>query len=71
MTRDEVRRAQGDSFGRFLREQVLPFSAFYRDFFQQHKLDAGAFRSLDDLRRIPFISKNDLLPTADLSLIHI
>ena len=65
MTRDEIRRAQGDLFSHCLRDHVMPFSAFYRDFFKQHKLDPASFRTLDDLRRIPFISKTDLLPTAE------
>ncbi|MFH0909838.1 MAG: AMP-binding protein [bacterium] len=65
MGRDEIRRAQGALFGRYLRDHVLPFSAFYRDFFKQHGLDPGRFHALDDLRRIPFISKTDLLPTAE------
>jgi phenylacetate-coenzyme A ligase PaaK-like adenylate-forming protein len=44
---------------------VLPFSAHYRRIFAEHGLTADAIRSLDDLRKLPFTSKQDLLPTPD------
>src|SRR4051794_9912995 len=52
----------------YLRETVLPFSAHYRGLFQKQGLDPDAFRSIDDLRRIPFTSKLDFessVPGAD------
>jgi len=47
----------------YLRRVVLPFSGHYRQLFREHGLTADSIRSLDDLRRIPFTSKADLLNT--------
>ena len=60
-----VRALQADRLHRWLRDAVLPFSAHYRELFRQLKLTAEDFRSLDDLRRLPFTSKADLLNTPD------
>lgn len=60
-----VRTLQAERLHRWLRDTVLPFSAHYRELFRQLKLTADDFRSLDDLRRLPFTSKADLLNTPD------
>ncbi|PAW86379.1 MAG: phenylacetate--CoA ligase [Pedosphaera sp. Tous-C6FEB] len=60
-----VRTLQAERLHRWLRDTVLPFSAHYRELFRQLKLTAEDFRSLDDLRRLPFTSKADLLNTPD------
>lgn len=60
-----VRTLQAERLHRWLRDTVLPFSAHYRELFRQLKLTAADFRSLDDLRRLPFTSKADLLNTPD------
>src|SRR5215813_3890242 len=60
-----VRKAQADRFAYYLRNLVLPFSAYYRDLFDQHDLDANEVHSLDDLQKLPFTSKADLLNTPE------
>jgi hypothetical protein len=50
---------------RYLRDVVIPFSAHYRRLFKAEGLDADAFSSLEDLRKLPFTSKTDLLNTPD------
>ena len=60
-----IRALQAERLHRWLRDTVLPFSAHYRELFRQLKLTADDFRSLDDLRRLPFTSKADLLNTPD------
>jgi phenylacetate-coenzyme A ligase PaaK-like adenylate-forming protein len=60
-----VRRLQAEQLRRHLREVVLPFSAHYRRMFEELRLTADSFRTLDDLRRIPFTTKADLLNTPD------
>ncbi len=60
-----VRELQADKLRRWLRDTVLPFSAHYRELFRRLGLTADGFRSLDDLRRLPFTSKADLLNTPD------
>ncbi|TAK95913.1 MAG: phenylacetate--CoA ligase, partial [Verrucomicrobia bacterium] len=51
------RRLQGEKLRHYLRNVVLPFSAHYRELFCERSLSADSFRSLDDLRRLPFTSK--------------
>ena len=58
-----VRRLQAEQLTRYLRTIVLPFSAHYRELFRQQGLNADSFRTLDDLQRLPFTSKLDLLNT--------
>ena len=60
-----VRRLQAAKLNRYLRSTVLPFSAYYRNLFEQAGLTADSIRTLDDLERIPFTTKADLLSTAD------
>ncbi len=54
---------QGRKLHRYLRDCVLPFSAHYRELFREHGLGADDFRSVGDLAKLPFTSKEDLLPT--------
>src|SRR5436190_2315539 len=58
-----IRRLQAEKLRRYLRDVVLPFSPYYRELFSKCGLDADSIRSLDDLRRLPFTSKPDLLNT--------
>jgi phenylacetate-coenzyme A ligase PaaK-like adenylate-forming protein len=44
-----------------LRTTILPFSAHYGALFRRAGIDPAQFRSLDDLRRIPFTTKSDFL----------
>src|SRR6266404_6249923 len=60
-----IRRAQAEQLRSYLRAVVLPFSPHYRELFRQHGLRAGSFRSLEDLERLPFTTKSDLLNTAE------
>src|SRR6266436_1728142 len=59
-----IRRLQAEQLRRYLRTVVLPFSAHYRKLFQEHALDANSFHTLEDLQRLPFTTKSDLLNTA-------
>src|SRR5262245_28981105 len=59
-----IRRAQAEQLRRYLRTVVLPFSAHYRQLFEEQGLDVESIRTLDDLQRIPFTSKADLINTA-------
>jgi len=54
---------QAEKLREYLRRVVLPFSAHYRKLFQEHGLDAETFRTLEDLQRVPFTTKTDLLGT--------
>ncbi|HEV2318393.1 MAG TPA: AMP-binding protein [Verrucomicrobiae bacterium] len=56
-----ARHKQAARLRQFLRDAVLPFSAFYGKLFRESNLTANSFQSLDDLIKIPFTSKADLL----------
>ena len=58
-----VRRLQAEKLKDYLCRVVLPFSAHYREWFQQNGVAADVIRSLEDLQRLPFTSKADLLNT--------
>jgi len=60
-----LRDLQAAKFRRYLATRVLPFSAFYRRRFTEAGLTAADIRSLDDLAKVPFTSKTDLLNTPD------
>src|SRR5437870_4116745 len=56
-----VRQAQAEQLSHYLRTAVLPFSAHYRELFRQLGLTADSIRTLEDLQRLPFTSKADLV----------
>src|SRR5207247_9021990 len=60
-----IRQLQAEKLRHYLRQVVLPFSAHYRELLEQHGLAADSIRSLEDLQRLPFSSKTDLLDTPD------
>src|SRR2546427_8115163 len=60
-----IRRLQAEQLRRYLRTVVLPFSAHYRELFREHRLDADSIRTVDDLQRLPFTTKSDLLNTPE------
>ena len=65
MDRSTVRALQGRALHEYLRDCVLPFSAHYKRMFAEHGLSADDFRSIEDLEKMPFTSKVDLLPTTE------
>ncbi len=65
LDRERVRELQNQKLHRYLRDCVLPFSAHYKGVFREQGLQASDIRSIDDLQKIPFTSKEDLLPTPE------
>ncbi len=65
LDRDTVLELQGRKLHRYLRDCVLPFSGHYRRLFAEKGLGSDDFHSVDDLRKLPFTAKEDLLPTPD------
>ena len=49
----------------YLQHTVLPFSAHYQRLFKAHGIDAASIRSMEDLAKIPFTAKSDLLSTPE------
>ncbi|HWB60247.1 MAG TPA: AMP-binding protein [Chthoniobacteraceae bacterium] len=60
---EEIRERQVALLRQYLRHTVLPFSAHYHKLFDAHGIDAESFNTIDDLAKIPFTAKNDLLAT--------
>ncbi|MBI1849574.1 MAG: AMP-binding protein [Planctomycetes bacterium] len=60
---EQQRQLQARKLREFLTTQVYPFSPYYRELFDRHRITPRSIRTLDDLRRIPFTSKADLVPT--------
>jgi len=65
LPKDVILRLQGEKLHRYLRDVVVPFSAHYRQMFQQHGLRPESIHSVEDLEQIPFTSKADLINTPD------
>jgi phenylacetate-CoA ligase len=59
------RQKQAARLRQFLRDSVLPFSAHYGKLFRENNLTADSIQSLDDLAKIPFTTKVDLLNTPE------
>src|SRR5258708_235100 len=60
-----IRRAQAEQLRSYLRRGGLPVSQHYLELFRPHGLKAGTFRTLEDLQRLPFTTKADMLNTAE------
>src|SRR5438132_3779177 len=56
-----LEHAQLAKLRRYLARDVLPFSPHYGELFRRHGLKADALRRIEDLQRIPFTAKADLL----------
>jgi phenylacetate-CoA ligase len=65
LERDAALHWQSRKLQRYLRNCVVPFSAHYQRVFHDLGLTAEDIRSVDDLRNLPFTSKEDLLPTPE------
>lgn len=63
MSRNAIREMQNTKLREFLCEQLVPFSPHYKALFAKHKIDPRKIRTIDDLKHIPFSTKEDLLPT--------
>lgn len=60
-----IRQLQAEKLRHYLRHVVLPFSAYYRELFRKNGLNTDSIRTLEDLERIPFTSKVDLVNTPE------
>jgi len=60
-----VRRLQAEQLRQYLRRAVLPFSSYYREVFRARNLNYDSIRTLEDLQKLPFTTKADLLNTPE------
>lgn len=61
MPTGDLRRLQDETLARYVREELYPFSAWYRRVFDEAGVKPDQIRGVDDLRRLPFTTKQDLL----------
>jgi phenylacetate-coenzyme A ligase PaaK-like adenylate-forming protein len=59
--RAELRDLQDRTLARYVREELYPFSARHRRAFDEAKVRPRDIRTVADLRRLPFMTKQDLL----------
>ncbi len=57
----ELKAMQNAQLARFVRQELFPFSRHYRRIFESAKVRPEQIRTVDDLRRLPFTVKKDLL----------
>lgn len=60
--KDRIVHQQGVLLGRYVREQVIPFSPFYRKLFKDNGIDPRSINRVEDLQKIPFTTKEDVAP---------
>ncbi len=54
---DELKQLQNEKLHHFITRHVYPFSPYYRKLFDDNKINPCDIRTVEDLRRIPFTSK--------------
>ena len=57
----ELKGLQNKKLRYFITRHLYPFSPYYRQLFDRHKIKPGSIKSVGDLRRIPFTSKSTFL----------
>ncbi len=57
----QLRQLQDQALVRHVREELYPFSAWYRRVFDEAGVNPAQIRGVDDLARLPFTTKQDLL----------
>jgi len=62
----QIKRLQNQRLHHFINTHVYPFSPYYHKLFDDHKIDPQQIRTKEDLKRIPFISKSDLISKDNL-----
>src|SRR3989338_3450991 len=57
----ELKRLQNKRLHYFVTRRLYPFSPYYRQLFDKNRIKPDSIKTVEDLRRIPFISKNSFL----------
>jgi phenylacetate-coenzyme A ligase PaaK-like adenylate-forming protein len=57
----QIKDLQNQCLRSFINTHVYPFSPYYRKLFDEKKINPRHIRTREDLKRIPFISKADLI----------
>ena len=59
---EKIKQFQNKLLRKFVREQ-LPYHPFYRDLFKKNKISFSDIKTTDDLKKLPFTTKEDVAPT--------
>lgn len=65
LPREEYLAYQGRVLSRFVKDQVYPYSKYYRRLFDGAGITPNDIKTLEDLAKIPLTSKHDLLKTPE------
>ena len=61
LTYSQIKNLQNQRLHYFINTHVYPFSPYYHKLFDEKKIDPRQIRTKEDLKRIPFICKSDLI----------
>ncbi|MDO8525905.1 MAG: AMP-binding protein [Candidatus Omnitrophota bacterium] len=61
----ELKRLQNEKLRYFIRYCLYPFSPYYRRLFDKNKIKPDRIKTVEDLRIIPFVSKDNFLDSID------
>ncbi len=59
----ELKSLQNRRLHYFVRNHLYPFSPYYRQLFDKNKIKPDSIRTVEDLKKIPFVSKSNFLET--------
>lgn len=65
LSKKELKELQNKKLHKFISEQLYPFSPYYKRLFDKHNIKPEKIKTVEDLRFIPFTSKQDFLPTKE------
>ena len=60
-----IRTYQNRKLNEFVNFHLYPFSPFYKNLFDKHHISPRSIRSVEDLERLPFTTKNDFVDHAN------
>ena len=59
---EKIKQLQNKLLRNFIRNQA-PYHPYYRELFKKNKIGFGSIKTTDDLKKLPFTSKEDIAPT--------
>jgi phenylacetate-coenzyme A ligase PaaK-like adenylate-forming protein len=61
---EEIRALQNECLRRFVNQSIYALHPYYHRLFDENKIDPRSIKTVDDLKRIPFTYKEDIVPSA-------
>lgn len=60
---EKIRQLQNRLLRKFIKEQI-PYNPFYNNLFKRNKISFSGIKTTNDLKKLPFTSKEDMAPSA-------